>query len=135
MTEHKFTDDEIMRALECCSRNVPLLNSCEDCPFYGKRCAAFLPQVALNLIKRYKAENERFEKENNAQFDKWKRLDERTKERYAELYEEAKGVVRTEAIKEFAERLKEKIRVMDRIIIYGEDIDNLVKEMTEGGDG
>ena len=71
MTEHKFTDDEIMRALECCSRNVPLLNSCEDCPFYGKRCAAFLPQVALNLIKRYKAENERFEKENNEYKSYW----------------------------------------------------------------
>jgi chromosome segregation ATPase len=63
MTEHKFTDDEIIKALECCSRNVPLLNSCEDCPFYGKRCAAFLPQVALDLIKRYKAENERLERD------------------------------------------------------------------------
>jgi hypothetical protein len=36
---------------------------------------------------------------------------------------------KAEAIKEFAERLKEKIRTMERLIIYDEDIDNLVKEM------
>ncbi len=112
MTEHKYTDDEITRALECCSRNVPLLNSCEDCPFYGKRCAAFLPQVALDLINRQKAEIERIH-------------------RHTEMYHEVKA----EAIKEFAERLKATAYVpkpygMAKVIdMY--NIDNLVKEMTE----
>ena len=33
------------------------------------------------------------------------------------------------AVKEFAERLKEKKRELDRFILYDEDIDSLVKEM------
>jgi hypothetical protein len=41
--------------------------------------------------------------------------------------------IRAEAVKEFAERVKEKIRTMSRIVVYDEDIDNLVKEFTEGG--
>ena len=40
---------------------------------------------------------------------------------------------RADAVKEFAERVKEKIRTMSRIVVYDEDIDNLVKEFTEGG--
>ncbi len=39
--------------------------------------------------------------------------------------------VKAEAVKEFAERVKEKIRTMSRIVVYDEDIDNLVKEFTE----
>ena len=93
---------------------------------------------------------ERYEKENNEKFNKWMLLDERTKERYAELYEEAKGVVRAEAIKEFAERAFKMItEVYDKhifgnndledeekeaIINFSDDvtfeIDNLLKEMT-----
>lgn len=41
------------------------------------------------------------------------------------------GEIRTEAVKEFAEMVKEKIRTMSRIVVYDEDIDNLVKEFTE----
>ena len=42
---------------------------------------------------------------------------------------------RQEAVKAFAERLKEKKRKLDRFILYDEDIDNLVKEMAgEGND-
>lgn len=40
--------------------------------------------------------------------------------------------LKAEAVKEFAERVKEKIRTMSRIVVYDEDIDNLVKEFTEG---
>lgn len=63
----------------------------------------------LNLINRQQAEIERYEKESNEQFDKMKLLDDRTKQRYAELFEEAKEFVRTEAIKEFAERLRKEV--------------------------
>lgn len=54
-----------------------------------------------------KAEIERLRKESDEGFNKWIILDERTKERYAELYEEAKEVLKSEARKDFVERLKE----------------------------
>jgi hypothetical protein len=95
MTEHKFTDEQIIEAIEI---RMPHDAICRE---------------AYYLINRYKAEIEDLEIKN---------------EHLVCFLAEA----REDAIKEFAERLKEKIRVMDRIIIYGEDIDNLVKEMTEG---
>ena len=103
------------------------------------------------FINRLKAEIERFQKENSENFNKWLILDKRTQERYAELYEEAKGVVRTEAIKEFAEKTDKIIAEIYKKFIFGYDledeakeavmdfsndiscdIDNIVKEMTEG---
>ena len=82
-------------------------------------------------ITRQQAEIDRYERESNSKFDKWKLLDDRTKQRYAELYEEAKSVVRAEAIKEFAERLKKRqVRICDcfeGVSII--DIDKLVKKM------
>ena len=87
----------------------------------------------IDLINRQKAEIERYEKESNKMFDKWKLLDERTKQRYAELYEEAKGVVKAKAVKEFAERVKERAKAhyFDNFCyaVSIEEIDNLVKEM------
>ena len=112
-------------------------------------------QEILELISRQKAEVERLEriradlsreierlkKENNQNFDKWLILDTRTKERYAELYEEAKGVVKAEAIKEFAERLKQRACKYEEYdeggwgrSVYAvdvENIDSLVKETAE----
>ena len=128
-----MTDADIIKALECCT------NICsESCPnfhngiYVESQCTSVLMCEALSLINRQKAEIERFERESKSKLDKWKLLDDRTKKRYAELYEEAKDVVRAEAIKEFAERLKEELAnnlgcpITDtpRIII-----DSLVKEM------
>lgn len=84
------------------------------------------------LIKELRAEIERYEKESNKQFDKMKLLDDRTKQRYAELFEEAKEFVRTEAIKEFAERLKAKVDLDWDNSVDVEDIDRLVAEMVGG---
>ena len=82
-------------------------------------------------INRQQKEVDRYERESNSKFDKWKLLDDRTKQRYAELYEEAKSVVRAEAIKEFAERLKERqIRICDCFEgVSIMDIDKLVNKM------
>ena len=89
-----------------------------------------------NIINRQKADIERLEKENSEGFKKYLLLDKRTKERYAELYEEAKDVVRTEAIKEFAERLKKltypfPCAIGAEYAVTIRAIDDLVKEMTE----
>ena len=102
-----MTDNEIIKTLECCTTKGV---KCSDCPAFKKvdrsDCKKYF-RGAIDLINRQQAEIERYERENNSKFDKWKLLDDRTKQRYAELYEEAKSAVKSEAIKEFAERLKE----------------------------
>lgn len=95
---------------------------------------------ALDFITRQQAEIERLQKNSTRNLEKWKILDNRTKERYAELYEEAKKVLKSEAVKEFAEKLKNKIKTecnpygkptfdYDTSISIMLYIDNLVKEM------
>lgn len=92
---------------------------------------------------------EKLTEDSKANFDKWKILADRTKERYAELYEEAKEVVRVQTIKAFAEKLKHKIINTQSVFLAQKGtydflsgnahrqnemlnyIDNLVKEMTE----
>ena len=56
MTDKKLTDNEIVKALECCSCETIMY--CEDqCPFY-KKCMKDeqLSKYALDLINRQKAE-------------------------------------------------------------------------------
>lgn len=63
MSDHKFTDEEVIKGLECCSTY-----SCDGCPYrkYATDCVILLPQNALDLVKRQKAEIEQLkEKENN----------------------------------------------------------------------
>lgn len=150
--------EEIIKALECCSDELHCCSICPQYLHDKDNdyCSEDLHMQALDLInlqqeeiENLKVENqslrnaansykmhyeetqteiERLKTENNRNFDKWIILDERTKKRYAELYQEAKSVVRAEAIKEFAERLKQLER------FTGSDkywIDNLVKEMVE----
>lgn len=109
-------------------------------------------QDILDLINRQKAEN--LELQGNLKFvrgtvarlletsDMQQAKIEKLKEAYA-VYEETTGLkqVRAEAIREFSERLKRKSRriseydeggwYMDIRAVKVEDIDNLVKEMTE----
>lgn len=52
MTDHKYTDEEVIKALECCVGG----GDCENCPRWSEQwttgtCADFLPSV-LDLIKR-----------------------------------------------------------------------------------
>ena len=60
MTEHKFTDEEIIRALECCS-DCECYNAKaqEDCPLIKVPfCKNYMRKQALDLINRQKAEIE-----------------------------------------------------------------------------
>ena len=55
MTEHKFTDEEIIRALECCYTNDS--NDCYKCPYTAEStaemfCDKKLQKDALGLINR-----------------------------------------------------------------------------------
>lgn len=129
-----MTDAEIIKALEVC---VGIHNDCEDCPLLEHsqatdECMTELMSNALDLINRQKADIEKLKKG-------WK----------ADVIETKN--TKAEAIKEFAERLKEQAKnmeykanttrktmpivevkdhvhwVLHEVII--ETIDNLVKEM------
>ena len=90
-----MTDKEIIQALECCIKPT---SDCDNCTYYGYdddlQCFDMSKRDALDLINRQQAENERLQ----VLLDGWK----------TEAYKLSDSVdnVKSEAIKEFAERLK-----------------------------
>ena len=123
--ENKFTDNEIMKALECFKS--------EDC--LGKECPYFeMPGLCgkkmcidvYDFIYRKKAENERLQAENV---------------KLHTIIPKMIITAKAEAIKEFAERVKEKQPLFGMDTVHGRfnwgirdyEIDDLVKEM-EGAD-
>ena len=128
-----MTDNEIIKALECC-----VDCNCEECPCYKKvcgqkRCTEIDEEEILNLINRQKAEIESLS--DNLIVERTRR------ENAVSAYHEAK----TKAYKEFAKRLK--TALSGKIVIRGihdeeetdldsaevwQVIDNLAKEMIGG---
>lgn len=121
MTDKKLSDKNIIKALECCGRE-----SCFGCPYRGK-CHLGNPMItdSIDLITRQQTEIERLNKEIQI-----------TKDAYTMLQTKIE-IIKSEAVKEFAERLKEKSEIVHLFFVHtGEhymvdidDIDNLVKEM------
>ena len=115
-----MTDNEVIKALECCGFEYG--NRCSICPKYdggNDFCQEELHRYALDLINRQKAEIERLEKALEEQYE-------------SSII--AMDVYKSEAIKEFAERLKLKLQwdtEFENTLVFETDIDNLVKEMTE----
>lgn len=53
-----MTDNEIIKALKCCSETTG--SECSECPLLNVECSAYdLYKLALDLINRQKAEIER----------------------------------------------------------------------------
>ena len=128
-----MTDNEIIKALECCSNAD---EDCENCilnEFCDKHSFELIKGV-YDLINRQKAEIERLTINMNAFGLGMKR----EKERADRNLDNLKAVLderanHSEAVKEFAEMLKEKAKANEwNGTICGLDIDNLVKEFTEG---
>ena len=117
-----MTDEQIIKALEC----SPLIDigGCRKID-------------ALSLINRQKAEIERLKELNDVletdNINANMNLEHIQYE--VDLLKQEKSAVIAEAIKEFAEKLKEKSRMplgtLYGKLVYLTDIDNLVKEMTE----
>lgn len=89
--EPKMTDNEIIKALECCVFKTT--DKCDKCILtrYGNDCKK-LGVYALDLINRQKAEIEELKKGINIEL-----------ENYASEYD---NKIKVEAVKEFAENLE-----------------------------
>lgn len=110
MTDKIFTDEEIIKGLECCKDCC--CKQCDEEPDF---------QEAINLINRQKTEIERLNKKVEELSEV---LSDTIRIRYTE--------VKSEAYKEFAERLKSYLLLNKKgemSVIAFENIDNLLKEM------
>ena len=112
-----MTDNEIIKALERCFSRGFDESTCYECPFYTAtaKCVEDLRDGVLDLISRYKAENERLLQKLQQAKSEALRLKEKVKMYNSEGVDEGD--------------------LIDDILTVGETveiIDNLVKEMTEG---
>lgn len=132
MTDKKLTDNEIIKALECCLS--PVAESCNDCPFYEENCLEISTErLALDLIYRQKEEIERL-KNANRMFEFLEeavyhtkgdlRFDFKTIEakndaisRFIDKFSNMQ-IVRIEAIKDFVEKYKTEIKERYENIVY-----------------
>lgn len=145
-----MTDNDIIKALECCIDADGA--RCDECPY--DVCCTHAESTMLNdalaLINCQKAEIERLK--GNLKFVRG--TVERSKAEIEKQYEQARADIlanmadggtschwcidqhKAEAIKEFAERLKEKAQSNEwNGTVCGLDIDNLLEEMTEEHNG
>lgn len=152
-----MTDNEIIKALECCGKYHTNYKDqpCEHCAFNDmSRCIAFLIDNVIGLINRQKAEVENYIKVAEYQQNLTLKKSFEIKELKAEIekldaendclvkeldkqcdecVEFNVSQARKKAIKEFAERLKHMLGLINGFdydcstIFY--HIDNLVKEM------
>lgn len=107
-----MTDQEIKKALECCV-NWGSTTSCADCPLCNTGCIHFSKlKETLALINRQQAEIERL----NAKLEKW--LDKNNEKNIEIVKSNHKlQAVKSEAIKEFAEKLCEGRVSNDPVVI------------------
>ena len=152
-----MTDNDIIKALECCTDYSYESLLCRECPYFeygfNRRCRDELSEDSLALITRQKAKIEALEMDNaqlqsdninanmnrehlQAEIERLKGWDRWiVSESHAPIIKKA----RAEAIKEFAERLKAESHYMDvsflegmekwEDVVFASAIDNLVKEM------
>lgn len=127
MTERKLTDKEVVKALEKALTDV-------DAPMGEHWGCGFLTtqniKDTLDLINRQNAEIERLR--NTVKTD-FLTVTEKLKLSQSEI-----GDIRTEAIKEFVERLRDRRRLVEISrgclipVVTFRDIEKVEKEMTEG---
>ena len=135
MSERKYTDEEIIKALECCWKT----KGCLDCPYIETDgCIIESVRDTLKLINRQKADVDKLQ-EVNADLNESLRLAaEANKDLNAEIERLKKYNTDVafkhynDGIREFAERVINLIYSADDINPVTEwQIDNLVAEMTE----
>lgn len=90
-----MTDNDIIKALECCGCDN---YQCDNCPYAYKTCTVY--KDSLDLINRQKAEIERLTAMLEAAEDYLYPLP------FKNAFDDELAKAKSEAIKEFAERLK-----------------------------
>ncbi len=125
-----MTDEQIIKALEYCSTDVRE-NTCPKCAFYKKhRCSTRMLNAVSDLTNRQKTEIEEL-RERISYLEKSIDCSRKEYNRLLQKLQQAKS----EAIREFAERLKSKLQwdtEFENMLVFETDINNVVKEMTEG---
>ena len=102
---NKLTPEDIKKALECCKPEND--EGCLNCPLSDipvEECSDILHTETINLINRQQAEIERLK----INFENLQKTSKYWKDKCDELVEEL-TTAKSEAIKEFAERLKSDI--------------------------
>lgn len=144
----KMNDKEIIKALKCCGDPDSI---CAECPIKDDcGCNEHLANYALDLITHQQADIDRLQSMNQikldaiydlqAEIEKLKNEIQITKDAYIML-QTKNEIIKSEAVKEFAERLKEKsfktIRNygLTKDVVEVCDIDNLVKEKANNEKG
>lgn len=135
-----MTDNEIIKALECLRGNAFDCGECPYCSCYPAPCEQQVAKDVLSLINRQKEEIERL----------------KNRDLQVEVLEKLEREIKAEAVKEFADRLKEQDGYNNHVFddcasilvpkeyLKGRDekikevwttIDNLVKEMVGKNNG
>ena len=135
-----MTDNEIIKALECLRGNAFDCGECPYCSCYPAPCEQQVAKDALSLVIRQKEEIERL----------------KNRDLQVEVLEKLEREIKAEAVKEFADRLKEQDGYNNHVFddcasilvpkeyLKGRDekikevwttIDNLVKEMVGKNNG
>ena len=139
-----MNDNDIIKALEYCVKYDESCDECRDeCPLIETDyCTSVLRRKTLDLINRLEKtnrKNERIIELADKTIETQKAEIERLQNAYKQcawerdIFLDELKTAKSEAIKEFAERLKEEATVDDDSTwwVANIDIDNLVKEMTE----
>ena len=112
-----MTDNDIIKALECCGKNPPV---CHECKYKGKcnriDCYDYLKRDVLDLINRQKAEIE----SKNDLIHRQSDVISEQKEKLESIY--------SEAIKEFIKRFEKKIKDVKFTIGQTWEIKSALKE-------
>ena len=127
-----MNDNDIIKAYKCCY--LEACNCTGGCPYRGtsgkwtsEECWRKVREDLLDLIDRQKAENESLRAILEAAEDHYSPLP------FKGIFDQKIAEAKTEAIKEFAERLEDDLGdvFMVNHPCVSAIIDNLVKEMTE----
>ena len=79
--------------------------------------------------EKLKSENAKYEAENHSEFNKWLKLEEATKRRHSELFEEAKIAIREGTVREMQENLDELLHTVPTV--YNSHFHRLISYVVE----
>lgn len=133
MTDKKFTDEEIIEALDLCTQqngSIP----CYDCPCWSEdeqECEGIDYTATLDLINRQKAEIERLKECPKCVYEYDGEIMEYCVQGPCSNFKTVEQI-KAKAYKEFAERLKSYLLLNKKgemSVISFENVDTLLKEM------